>query len=442
MGGKSKPPKPPDLTAANEKQFERNKEVAYDVRDQNRYGQQDVFGNTNKWVTDPATGQVTNVSSFGPGQQDLYDKNNVLAQAMTGNAGGAIGNFMNQYWGGAGGGAPSGGGGGATSSGGGGVNLSSMPSFSTGGGGTYSGSSSTQRSDVPGGIYAADKASGVGGVGGGIQKDLDLSKLSAMPGEDVGAARQQAQDALYGRSTGYLDPQWQQSQQSLETQLSNQGLVPGTEAYNRAYANMASAKEKAYTGARQDAIAGGGAEAERAQKMALELRNQGLSEEQIKGVFHNQAQNQRASQLLNDVTSKRSLEGQLGAANAAAGASMSNAALANQLGTRNAAFNEAMTMAQFGKGGQMIPQFGINQGNLGSYGAGDMVGTENKDYQNQVAYQNAKSQSGLGGMVPGLMGLAGTYFGGPLLGQAAGALGGKLFGPTAAAPSSGGGMNY
>jgi len=205
---------------------------------------------------------------------------------------------------------------------------------------------------------------------------------------------------------------------------------------------MASAKEKAYTGARQDAIAGGGAEAERAQKMALDLRNQGMSEEQAKFTAHNFAQNQRASQLLNDITSKRSLEGTKYGADASAGASMSNAALANQLGTRNAAFNEAMQMAQFGKGGQMLPQFGISQGNMGQYGTGDLVGAQQKQYQDQVAAAQAKSQSGLGGMVPGLMGLAGTYFGGPLLGQAAGALGGKLFGPTAAAPSSGGGMDY
>jgi hypothetical protein len=295
MGSKAKAPKAPDLVAANAAQVAANKTAATDVMNANRYGQQTPFA-SNQWVTDPATGQTTNVTSLAPEQQALYNKNNALAQAMTGGAGGALDSFMSQYWGG--GGAPAGGGGGAAS-----INIGGMP----------------QGNDPN------------SPVNKGIQKNLDYSKLTAMPTTDPAVARQEAQDALYGRASGYLDPQWQQQEASTRTRLSNQGLVPGTPAYDRAYANEQMAKEKAYTGARQDAIAGGGAEQERQQQLALALRNQGVLEAGNLGAFHNAAQSQGAEQYLKKYGVDSSRSAQLGAAGISAGASMANAAANNQL---------------------------------------------------------------------------------------------------------------
>ena len=209
-----------------------------------------------------------------------------------------------------------------------------------------------------------------------------------MPGEDIGAARQQAQDALYGRSTGYLDPQWQESQRKSEAQLANQGLVPGTPAYDRAYANLARAKEAAYTGARQDAIAGGGAEAQRAQEMALQLRNQGITEAGNLGAFHNAAQGQRADQYLRDLTSKRAADATMGAAGISAGASMSNNAANNALALRQQQYLEATGM---GKQAQdFLPQFGISQGNVGAYKPADIYGATQQQYEDELARYQAK----------------------------------------------------
>ena len=242
MGKKAKTPAAPDYTALNEQQAALNKGAAYDVMGQNRYTQQAATGSSNEWITDPVTGKVTNKTSFGPSEQPIYDQNAALRQkyGQLGNA--AADQFGQNYYGGA----PGGGGmigsfsgGGA---GGGGGYFSGGSGGGGGGGGSYSSSPGT--SSVPGGIYASDPITGTGGVGGDVQRDLDYSKLTAMPGDTM-AERQQVQDALYKRQTGYLDPQYQESQRSLETQLSNKGLVPGTPAFNNAMQVLNQAKEKA-----------------------------------------------------------------------------------------------------------------------------------------------------------------------------------------------------
>jgi hypothetical protein len=382
MGGKSKAPKAPDLVAANAQQVQLNKDAATDVMNTNRYSQSTPFA-SNEWVTGP-DGKVTNTTTLSPEQQSLYMKNNALAQQMSGNASGALDSFMGKYWGGGGGGSSS------SSSGGGGVNI-------------------------------PNSAGKNGNLPGGIQNDLDYSKLTAMPTTDPAAARQQAQDALYNMNAQYLDPQWKASQSSLATKLSNQGLVPGTEAYNRAMQVENDAQQKAYESARQGAIAGGGAEAERAQNMALQLRNQGMTEAGNLGAFHNAAQDQGAKQWLQKYGYDSSKDATLGAAGINAGASMSNAQLQADAANRQESFNELLKMGQFGQSGQMIPQFGTSQGNMGSYGTGNLVGAEQQQYQN--AAQAAQNK---GGMLPALAGMAGTYFGGPLLGAAGKGLGTAL----------------
>lgn len=87
---------------------------------------------------------------------------------------------------------------------------------------------------------------------------LDLSGLPQVYGaNDLLGARQQAQDAIYGRQTQYLDPQFQHLGDSLETRLVNQGINKGSAAYDREMANYADQRQKAYSDARQAAITGG-----------------------------------------------------------------------------------------------------------------------------------------------------------------------------------------
>lgn len=70
---------------------------------------------------------------------------------------------------------------------------------------------------------------------------------------------QNAQQALYGSQTQFLDPQFNQEQQQLTSQLANQGIPMGSAAYNTAMTNFANQKQQAYQGAMDSATSGGAA---------------------------------------------------------------------------------------------------------------------------------------------------------------------------------------
>lgn len=71
----------------------------------------------------------------------------------------------------------------------------------------------------------------------GLQGQLSSLGSSLSP-----AAAQQAQqngtNAAYQSSMGYLQPQFNQQQESTSAQLANQGLAPGSEAWNNAESNL------------------------------------------------------------------------------------------------------------------------------------------------------------------------------------------------------------
>ena len=64
----------------------------------------------------------------------------------------------------------------------------------------------------------------------------------------------QLQDKAYGAMTARLDPQWAQAGTSRETQLTNQGLRPGGEAYDNAMRVHNQAKNDAYQQAQLAAL--------------------------------------------------------------------------------------------------------------------------------------------------------------------------------------------
>jgi len=65
---------------------------------------------------------------------------------------------------------------------------------------------------------------------------------------------QDTADRAYQNYTNRLDPQWQQNQNTTETQLRNQGLVPGGEGYDSAMRNFNNARNDAYTQANTASI--------------------------------------------------------------------------------------------------------------------------------------------------------------------------------------------
>jgi Chaperone of endosialidase len=119
----------------------------------------------------------------------------------------------------------------------------------------------------------------------------DYKELANRPGPDLSAyrelanrsgpklneaARQQVQDALYRRQTAELDPRYQQQQTDLETQLANQGVMRGSEAWTKAMDDFSRNKDRAYGDALDRAITGGGEEQQRLFNMKLTKREQNL----------------------------------------------------------------------------------------------------------------------------------------------------------------------
>ena len=128
------------------------------------------------------------------------------------------------------------------------------------------------------------------------QRQLDTSGLQGV--DSATRYNQSAGDALYGRATSRLDPQWEQRSEQKDVQLRNQGLRPGDQAYDRAMDTMERQRTDAYQQAGFGADIGAGAEAARMQGMDLGLRGQQFGERTGMGQFANAADQQAFNQRL------------------------------------------------------------------------------------------------------------------------------------------------
>jgi hypothetical protein len=184
-----------------------------------------------------------------------------------------------------------------------------------------------------------------------LQTSLDTSKLAAMP---INAGTT-AQEALMSR----LQPQLERQRSQLETQLANQGLVRGGEAYNAAIQEQAQRENDLRTQAALQGI-----------NLDLQARQQGLGELQSLGMFGNQAQ-----------------LAQFGAG--LQGAQFTNQALQNMFANRQA-IAEARNRAQQQAFGQELQagQFG-NQAQLAAYDAAL------RNRQNELAAQQQAMQQAM-----------------------------------------------
>jgi len=116
-----------------------------------------------------------------------------------------------------------------------------------------------------------------GQVANETAQPFSLSGVPAMPG-DLNSDLQKTQDAVYARNTQYLDPQFDTQERQLRTQLANQGLVEGDEAYGKAMDAFGRQKQAAYADARDAAIQAGGAEQSRMYGLAQSAHQQGVSD--------------------------------------------------------------------------------------------------------------------------------------------------------------------
>jgi len=88
-----------------------------------------------------------------------------------------------------------------------------------------------------------------------LNKPFTFTNTSAAT--NPGQIQQQAADTAYQSATRYLDPQFQRQQAGLESQLANQGITRGSEAWNNAMNQFGENKNQAYEQARSQAYTQG-----------------------------------------------------------------------------------------------------------------------------------------------------------------------------------------
>jgi hypothetical protein len=129
-----------------------------------------------------------------------------------------------------------------------------------------------------------------------IQRGLDTSSLQGVDSSQKYAKN--AEDAIYGQWSNRQEPRMQQELDQKRTQLYNQGLKEGDQAFDAEMQRMREDQNDARTQAQYQATIGSGQEAERMFGMDLGNRQQGFNETQAGGAFANSAAAQALQQQL------------------------------------------------------------------------------------------------------------------------------------------------
>jgi len=242
---------------------------------------------------------------------------------------------------------------------------------------------------------------------GKVQNDVDMSGVPALVGgADLQKTFQDAQKAAYNMQAQYLDPRYKQDQQDLENKLIQQGVLQGTEAWDKATQNLGQQRTFDYNNAFNNSFATG-------QSAQSQIFNQGLASNQNaytqalnNAQFHNSAQQQGFGQSYANAQLNNSAQGQAfnnDLANAqlnntaqqqAFGQGVTNANLQNQ--GRSQYINEQNYLRQqplnelnaLRSGSQVTsPQFGSTP--QGSVNPTDIASLYGQQYQGQLAQYNA-----------------------------------------------------
>lgn len=343
--GKKSTPAPPDYTGAAQAQAESSQKSTTDQTWANRPDQNNPWGSS-KWqaetVKDPTTGQDvtkwTQNTTVDPRLQGALDSQVDLTQQRSDLAGGMFDRAAGEY------GQP--------------MDWSKY--------GSYAGTPQ----------------------GGNAQTGLNFGNLNNV--DNAGATRQRAEDAIYQSATSRLDPRFQQQQTDMETQLANQGISRNSAAYTRAMDDFGRNKNDAYAQAQQNAITGGGAEAQRDYGMDMGLRQQQANEALQQGNFGNAAQAQNYSQNMS-------------------GANYQNQLRQNQIQEdmqrRGFSLNEINSILS----GQQVsmPQFG-GFGQASNAQPTNYLGAAQLNYEGSANNYNAQ-QGMMGNMMGGLGGIIGGF---------------------------------
>ena len=88
---------------------------------------------------------------------------------------------------------------------------------------------------------------GLGGMAENFMGNINTEPMDLSSVGDIS-------DAAYGAQTARLNPEWKQRREMQETQLVNQGLARGSEAWDNAMRSFGNQENDAYSGARLQAI--------------------------------------------------------------------------------------------------------------------------------------------------------------------------------------------
>ena len=183
-----------------------------------------------------------------------------------------------------------------------------------------------------------------------LQGQLDVSNLAQMPVN----AGMTAQEAIMSR----LDPQLQRQRSQLETQLANQGLVRGGEAYNVALQEQGQRENDLRTQAALQGL-----------QLDMQARQQGLGEAQALGGFANQ------SALAGFGAGQQATQAQNAAIAQNAGLALQSGQFANQAQAQQ--FAQRLAAGEFGREAQLASfqtgqaaQQAVNQAIAQNFGQG------------------------------------------------------------------------
>jgi hypothetical protein len=215
-----------------------------------------------------------------------------------------------------------------------------------------------------------------------LQTSLNTSNLTQMPTN----AGMSAQQAILDR----LNPTIQQGDTSFKQALANQGLAPGTQAYDNAMRNREMSKNDLYSQAALQGI-----------NVDMSARQQGLNELNTTGTFANQAQlagaglyNSAVGQNFGQGVTANQLQNQAVAQNFGQGVTADQ--LYNSAVGQN--FNQAL-LAQQANNAAQAQQYGQNlgAGQFANASQAQLYGqnANNAQFNNQAVQQSLAQQSAL-----------------------------------------------
>lgn len=304
MGGKAKPPAPPDPVALANAQASANQQTAAQQQKLNMVGSVGPNGSVT-WSADPnQPGGYTQTTSLNPTQQAIYDTANRLTLQQLG----AVGDTIGQ-----------------------GFNTRGMTGLQTG-------------ADLSN-LRPGQGIQSTFGQGQALKYGFDPGgQVQMSVGGDLEAARNQAIDATWNQARSRLDPMWQQMDDRDQTRLANQGFSMNSEGYENARGDFTRARNDAFNQAAYSAVGAG-------QQAANDQFNRQMGQ----GQFANAAQQQQYGQNLGQADFWNATAGQEFGQNQGAAQFGNNAqqqgfgqqAQAAQLSQANAQINNAARAQDF-----------------------------------------------------------------------------------------------